>query len=124
MRMAEEVDFDELEHALQSGQLRSRQEFWVLANVRKSQRPIVLGSLFPEGRAALDSLPNVDPEDARAKASKLTEQDVVSIHRDHALGQSQASIARERGIGRSTVVNIINGHTWPHLHPTYQPEAS
>jgi hypothetical protein len=49
-------------------------------------------------------------------ASKLTDEDVITIRRRHALGElGYNRLAREYGVHRSSIIRIIKGKGWKHL---------
>lgn len=52
---------------------------------------------------------------AKNSNSIFTEEDVALIRRRVADGESQASIAKEFGVVRSAICNIINGRSWKHI---------
>jgi hypothetical protein len=49
------------------------------------------------------------------RGAKLNEHEVRQIKSRLALGQSQASIARDYGVHRMTINLIANGKTWAHV---------
>lgn len=48
-------------------------------------------------------------------AARLTEAHVLEIRRLHALGHSQAGLARRFGCGESTVGRIVHRKNWTHI---------
>lgn len=50
--------------------------------------------------------------------SKLTELQVISIHKLIAAGNSQRKVAAAFGVDQSAISNIVRGRNWPQLLPT------
>jgi hypothetical protein len=48
--------------------------------------------------------------------AKLTEPEVIEIHRLRALGLWQTTIARLFNVGKTTVQAILSGRSWPHIY--------
>lgn len=59
--------------------------------------------------------PVADASHQRHGNAKLTRDQVIDIRARYAAGQPKRSIARDLGINRATVVNVINGRTWRHV---------
>jgi hypothetical protein len=51
----------------------------------------------------------------RAGSAKLTAAAVADIRRQAALGQTISSLAREYGVARSSVRNVVEARTWVHV---------
>ncbi len=48
--------------------------------------------------------------------AKLHEDDVIALRAEYAKGQcSQYTLAKDFGVSRSTIQNVINGKTWRHI---------
>lgn len=55
------------------------------------------------------------PRGSRSGTARLTEELVIEIRHAHECGQSSASLARQYGVGESTIGNIVNRKTWNHI---------
>ena len=56
------------------------------------------------------------PTGSKNGNAKLTEDDVQAIKRDYSLGKvSQGKLAKQYGVTRSVISNIVNEKTWRHL---------
>ena len=54
-------------------------------------------------------------EGEKNPSSKLTEPEVIKIRDRYRLGESATALAREFGVSRVTIYNIINRVKWQHL---------
>ena len=50
--------------------------------------------------------------------AKLTDDQVLWVHRQLAAGRTQRAVARELGVSHVLICRINSGKRWPHLHPT------
>ena len=57
----------------------------------------------------------IDARGERNNRAKLTEADVLEIRQQAAQGRSHAAIAKERGLSRPTVSQIVSGARWGHV---------
>lgn len=55
------------------------------------------------------------PRGTQHHGARLTNHDVRSIRRRASGGESQRALAKEYGVGRSTVSDIVCGRSWTHL---------
>lgn len=55
------------------------------------------------------------PSGEKHHSTKLTEQDIRDIRQRHAHGEMQAALAREYGISRASLNNIVLRKTWKHI---------
>lgn len=55
------------------------------------------------------------PVGERSSSHKVTESQVMEIRERYASGESSRGLAREYGIGKNAVLQIIRGETWSHL---------
>lgn len=51
----------------------------------------------------------------KASAAKLTAADVVTIRQRHADGETQQALAKEYGVVRNNISNIVNRRSWKHV---------
>lgn len=51
-------------------------------------------------------------------ASKLTEKDVLEVHRLRTQGRSIQKIADQYRVSARAITDVLSGATWSHLHPT------
>lgn len=56
-------------------------------------------------------------------AAKLTDDAVLEIHRRLGLGESQASVARDMGVNRTTIHRIARNHRWTSPSGRYRGEV-
>jgi hypothetical protein len=70
-----------------------------------------------EGRAAKQARGDAH-RDAHKHHYKLTEADVIEIHRRRGTGEPVKEIAQSFGVSVPTVSMVIKGHRWGHLMPS------
>jgi hypothetical protein len=115
--LEEVVRWDDLEDALDDGEFAYKADFKaeVISQMEKAgmayTRPLyesVIAGLDPEHREMYRSLPAAVP----TVTSKLTEEAVIEIRRRAKAGEAGIHLAKEFGVGRITVSDIINRKTW------------
>jgi hypothetical protein len=59
--------------------------------------------------------PELTPKGTRYSNAKLDEVKIADIHKRHANGESEASIARLYNVSRGLIYHVLKGRAWKHV---------
>ncbi len=91
-------------------------EYWVISSSGKKMKieRILFDTMYLDKKEVPFKLKQNkgNPEGGK---KKLTEQDVLTIRREHKNGTPKARLARQYGVSNTCITNVVERNTWKHL---------